>query len=87
MGDPTQPGDPAGTGDAEETTNQNLALGVVFGMLGLVLVLTLDDTRVAGLPFIVLGIVYFSMGIRPAKGKGTESPDGDGDGDDTAPGA
>lgn len=64
------PGAPAPSpdDDDDDTTNPNVALGIVFGMLGLVLMLTLDDTRVAGLPFLILGVTFFVMGIRPRKG-------------------
>jgi hypothetical protein len=85
MGDATEPGGPADAGDAEGTTDRSTALGVVFGMLGLVLMLTLDDARAAGLPFLVLGIVYSGMGLRRAKGTDPERQDGDSDGD--VPGA
>lgn len=64
---PGRPADPPAEDDAD--SNPNLALGIVFGMLGLVLMLTLEDTRVAGLPFVVLGITYAVMGIRPAAAK------------------
>jgi hypothetical protein len=93
MSDPTTPGGPAdegapdadadatagaGAASAEGDANQNTALGIVFGMLGLVLMLTLEDTRVAGLPFVVLGITYFAMGIRPVVAKRGRAPaDGD----------
>jgi succinate-acetate transporter protein len=66
MDDERTPADPAGS---EDDTNQNTSLGIVFGMLGLVLMLTLEDSRVAGLPFLVLGVTFFIMGIRPAAGK------------------
>ncbi|WP_317232541.1 hypothetical protein [Clavibacter capsici] len=68
MSDPTTPGGPADApaeGD-DGSKSTNTALGVVFGMLGLALMLTLDDTRVAGLPFLILGVTFFVMGIRPA---------------------
>jgi succinate-acetate transporter protein len=72
MSDPTSPGDPAAPpadDDDAADSNPNVALGIVFGMLGVVLMLTLDDTRVAGLPFLILGITFFVMGIRPATRK------------------
>jgi hypothetical protein len=95
MDDATEPGDPAGADgtadateatDAEAATSQNVALGVVFGVLGLALTVTLDEVRAAGLPFLVLGVVFFAMGIREAKGQaggpptpeGPPTPDGDG---------
>ncbi|WP_043674530.1 hypothetical protein [Clavibacter michiganensis] len=78
MSEPRTPADPGDPADAGEDTNQNTALGIVFGMLGLVLMLTLDDTRVAGLPFLVLGVTFFVMGIRPTAGKRGRAPaDGD----------
>jgi hypothetical protein len=73
MTDPTTPGVPADppaeppTEDDDDSTSTNASLGIVFAMLGLVLVLTLDDTRVAGLPFIILGIAFFVMSVRPKK--------------------
>ena len=66
---PTTPGgpvDPPADGDDPDDANPHVALGVVFGMLGLALMLTLDDTRVAGLPFVILGATYLVMGIRTA---------------------
>jgi hypothetical protein len=71
MTDPTTPGGPADppAEDDDDSASTNTSLGIVFGMLGLVLMLTLDDTRVAGLPFLVLGITFFVMGIRPGKAK------------------
>jgi succinate-acetate transporter protein len=83
MSDPTTPGGPADPpvdppAEGDDASRTNTSLGIVFGMLGLVLMLTLDDTRVAGLPFVVLGITFFVMGIRPAAGKrGTTPADGD----------
>ncbi|MFT2711576.1 hypothetical protein [Clavibacter sp. Sh2126] len=67
------PGGPAAPPDDDDATNPNIALGIVFTMLGLGLVLALEDTRVAGLPFLVLGITFFVMGIRPRK-SGTAAP-------------
>ncbi|MFT2752883.1 hypothetical protein [Clavibacter sp. Sh2088] len=69
MSEPTTPADPADppAEDDDDSTSTNASLGIVFGMLGLVLMLTLDDTRVAGLPFLVLGITFFVMGVRPKK--------------------
>jgi len=62
------PGAPAAPpDDDDDATSPNIALGVVFGMLGLVLMLTLDDARFAGLPFLILGVTFFVMGIRPGK--------------------
>ena len=72
MTDPTTPGgpaDPPAEDDDSADSNPNVALGIVFGMLGLVLMLTLDDTRVAGLPFVILGITFFVMSVRPKKAK------------------
>jgi hypothetical protein len=72
MSEPTTPGgpvDPPAEDDDSADSNPNVALGIVFGMLGLVLMLTLDDTRVAGLPFVILGITFFVMGIRPVTRK------------------
>ncbi|MFT7767002.1 hypothetical protein [Clavibacter tessellarius] len=69
------PGAPAPSPDDDDATNPNVALGIVFGMLGLVLMLTLDDTRVAGLPFLILGVTFFVMGIRPRKGTGATPAD------------
>ncbi|MFS4505187.1 hypothetical protein ACMA46_03025 [Clavibacter sp. Sh2141] len=75
MDDERTPADPAET---EDDPDQNTTLGIVFGMLGLVLMLTLEDTRVAGLPFLVLGITFFIMGIRTAAGKrDTAATDGE----------
>ena len=79
MSEKTTPGAPAG-GEDDDATNSNVALGIVFGMLGLVLMLTLDDTRVAGLPFLVLGITFFVMGIRSRTGgtaTAADAPDDD----------
>ncbi|CAQ00932.1 hypothetical protein ACR8AL_01040 [Clavibacter sepedonicus] len=69
MTDPTTPGGPTDppAEDDDDSSSTNTSLGIVFGMLGLVLMLTLDDTRVAGLPFVVLGITFFVMGMRPKK--------------------
>ncbi|OUE18905.1 hypothetical protein BFL36_12755 [Clavibacter michiganensis] len=69
------PGAPAPPPDDDDATDPNVALGIVFGMLGLVLMLTLDDTRVAGLPFLILGITFFVMGIRAGKGGATTPAD------------
>lgn len=71
MTDPTTPGGPADppAEDDDDATSTNASLGIVFGMLGLVLMLTLDDTRVAGLPFVILGITFFVMSVRPKKGR------------------
>jgi len=71
MTDPTTPGGPADrpAEDDDDSSSTNASLGIVFGMLGLVLMLTLDDTRVAGLPFVILGITFFVMSVRPKKGK------------------
>jgi hypothetical protein len=81
MTDPTTPGHPADPPAEDDVdSNPNVALGIVFGMLGLVLMLTLDDTRVAGLPFVILGVTFFVMGIRPAMGKRDRAP-----ADDTPP--
>ncbi|MBF4621332.1 MULTISPECIES: hypothetical protein [Clavibacter] len=80
MSDPTTPGgpvDPPAEDDDAADSNPNIALGIVFGMLGLVLMLTLDDTRVAGLPFLILGVTFFVMGVRPAKAK-RDGPAADG---------
>ncbi|RII90807.1 hypothetical protein DZF95_11475 [Clavibacter michiganensis] len=81
MTDPTtsgHPADPPAEGDGD--SNPNVALGIVFGMLGLVLMLTLDDTRVAGLPFLILGVTFFVMGIRRATRERDRTP-----ADDTPP--
>ncbi|MBF4622743.1 hypothetical protein [Clavibacter sp. VKM Ac-2872] len=69
MTDPTTPGGPADppAEDDDDSSSTNASLGIVFGMLGLVLMLTLDDTRVAGLPFVILGITFFVMSVRPKK--------------------
>jgi succinate-acetate transporter protein len=78
MSEPRTPADPDEPAAASEETNQNTALGIVFGMLGLALMLTLEDTRVAGLPFLVLGVTFFVMGIRPSGGKaGRATADGE----------
>ncbi|OUE20815.1 hypothetical protein BFL34_01633 [Clavibacter michiganensis] len=70
MSDPTTPGGPADPpAEDDADSNPNVALGIVFGMLGLVLMITLDDTRVAGVPFLILGATFFVMGIRPARRK------------------
>ncbi|AJW77916.1 hypothetical protein [Clavibacter michiganensis] len=70
MSEPTTPGGPADPpAEDDDSSSTNASLGIVFGMLGLVLMLTLDDTRVAGLPFVILGITFFVMGIRPTTRK------------------
>ncbi|RIJ57380.1 hypothetical protein [Clavibacter phaseoli] len=71
MSDPTTPGGPADppAEDDDDSSSTNASLGIVFGMLGLMLMLTLDDTRVAGLPFVILGITFFVMSVRPKKAK------------------
>jgi hypothetical protein len=71
MSDPTTPAGPAdppadAVAEDDAAPNTNRALGIVFGVLGLVLMLTIEDTRVAGLPFVILGVTFFVMGIRPA---------------------
>jgi hypothetical protein len=81
MTDPTTPGHPADPPAEDDVdSNPNVALGIVFGMLGLVLMLKLDDTRVAGLPFLILGVTFFVMGIRPATRECDRAP-----ADDTLP--
>ncbi len=66
MSEPTTPADPAAPpAEEEDSSSTNASLGITFAMLGLVLMLTLDDTRVAGLPFIILGITFFVMSVRP----------------------
>jgi succinate-acetate transporter protein len=70
MSGPTAPADPADPpAEDDDSSSTNASLGIVFGMLGVVLMLTLDDTRVAGLPFVILGITFFVMGIRPVTRK------------------
>ncbi|RIJ52444.1 hypothetical protein DZG00_04900 [Clavibacter lycopersici] len=70
MTDPTTPGGPADPPtEDDDSSSTNASLGIVFAMLGLVLMLTLDDTRVAGLPFVVLGITFFVMSVRPKKAR------------------
>ena len=76
MSEPTPPRDAAADGHPEpddDATNPNIALGIVFGMLGLGVMLALEDTRIAGLPFLVLGITFFVMGIRPSSGRSAAS--------------
>ncbi|OUE24193.1 hypothetical protein [Clavibacter michiganensis] len=69
MTDPTTPGNPADppAEDDADSSSTNASLGIVFAMLGLVLMLTLDDTRVAGLPFVILGVTFLVMSVRPKK--------------------
>ncbi|MBP2456929.1 hypothetical protein ABID70_002454 [Clavibacter michiganensis] len=70
MTDPTTPGRPAEPpAEDDDSSSTNASLGIVFAMLGVVLMLTLDDTRVAGLPFVILGVAFFVMGVRPKKAK------------------
>jgi hypothetical protein len=78
MSEPTTPGgpaDPPAEDDSDDdSTSTNVSLGIVFLMLGIVLMLTLDDTRVAGLPFVILGITFFVMGVRPKKAASASAP-------------
>ncbi|RIJ17193.1 hypothetical protein [Clavibacter nebraskensis] len=68
MSEPTTPGGPADPpAEDDDSSSTNASLGIVFAMLGLVLMLTLDDTRVAGLPFLILGVTFFVMSVRPKK--------------------
>ena len=67
---------------AESASTQNTSLAVVFFCLGVVFVLTMDSPFI-GLPFIALGIAFFSMGI--AGRKKTPGSDEPGPGDPTAP--
>ena len=71
MSEPTTPADRADppAEEDDDSSSTNASLGIVFAMLGVVLMLTLDDTRVAGLPFIILGITFFVMSVRPKKAR------------------
>jgi len=65
-----------GKAAAESASTQNTSLAVVFFCLGVVFVLTMDSPFI-GLPFIALGIAFFSMGIAARKknaGRGTSDP-------------
>ncbi len=71
MSEPTTPADPADppAEEDDDSASTNASLGITFAMLGVVLMLTLDDTRVAGLPFILLRITFFVMSVRPKRAR------------------
>jgi hypothetical protein len=48
---------------AEKERNDNVGIGVVFGLLGVTLFLTLDSPW-AGLPMVVIGVVCVYLGMR-----------------------
>ena len=51
--------------DEEEDSNNDVALAIVFGVVGVTLLLTLD-TPWAGLPMLVLGLFYLAKSLRDA---------------------
>lgn len=52
------------------------ALGVVFSSVGLVFLLTMESAAM-GIPFLVLGLVFFSQGVSAAKKSRGDTPPGD----------
>lgn len=60
---------------AERKRAEYTGLGVVFALMGVALLLTLD-TPAVGLPMIVLGVVFFAMGLRVKRSpsSGDEQP-------------
>ena len=49
--------------DAEESDSNDVAMAIVFGVVGVTLVLTLD-TPWAGLPMLVLGLFFGGRAVR-----------------------
>jgi hypothetical protein len=66
--DPIEPSDIANAGDnAAARKNSELSgVGVVFALVGVAFLLTMDSPAL-GLPFVVLGIVFFGMRLRAGK--------------------
>lgn len=64
-------------GEEEEADSNDVALAIVFGTVGLTLVLTLD-TPWAGLPMVVLGLFFgyraVRRALRPSDEPGTTAP-------------
>ncbi|TDT62678.1 hypothetical protein [Frigoribacterium sp. PhB116] len=54
----------------EKKRSDNIGIGVVFGLLGLTLFLALD-TPWAGLPMLVVGIVFVAQGLRGGRRRPT----------------
>ena len=54
----------------EKKRSDNVGIGVVFGLLGLTLFLALD-TPWAGLPMLVVGIVFVAQGLRGGRRRPT----------------
>ncbi len=52
-------------------------LGLVFGLLGLVMLLG-TDSRAAGLPFLVIGITFFVIGRNGGRRRSSSGGSGDG---------
>lgn len=55
--------------DAKKRSD-SVGIGVVFGLLGLTLFLALD-TPWAGLPMLVVGIVFVAQGMKGSRRRGT----------------
>jgi drug/metabolite transporter (DMT)-like permease len=66
-------------------SNAYTGLAIVFGLVGVVFFLTMDN-RIMGLPFVILGLSFYAFGAgTTARGR---SQDGSADDDDPgAPGA
>lgn len=61
--------------DDEASDDNDVALAIAFGVPGLVLVLLLEDARVVGLPFLVLGAFYLLRVIRASARRDTAGPE------------
>ncbi|PPF66555.1 hypothetical protein C5E16_11415 [Clavibacter michiganensis] len=75
---PTRPA-PA---DDDESSDNDVALAIAFAVPGAVLMLLLEDARVVGLPFLVLGLFYFAKVIRSSMVTGKAAPAADGPAED-----
>jgi hypothetical protein len=56
---------------AEKKRNDDVGIGVVFGLLGVTLFLTLDSPW-AGLPMLVVGVVLVATGMRGSSQRRTD---------------
>ncbi|WP_317231056.1 hypothetical protein [Clavibacter sp. MX14-G9D] len=73
---------PAAPADDEESSDNDVALAIAFAVPGAVLMLLLEDARVVGLPFLVLGLFYFARVIRSSMVAGKAAPAADGPAED-----
>jgi hypothetical protein len=82
MDEPTErpvpdPESSAAADDTEESDSNDVAMAIVFGVVGVTLLLTLD-TPLAGLPMLVLGLFFGGKAIRrslrPGGDRATTTP-------------